>query len=290
MKHEKYEQLFINRRDAYQQQMPDGSYRCRRRPVDEKLVENHLRGRVTCGWYAINQLGRTKWACLDADREDGVATLQRAHRQLTRIGLSSYVEESRNGRGHLWVFSPPIEPKPLRTILSRLASEGVEVFPKQDRIGRRNLGSAVRGPLGVHLRSGKRYGFLEPDTLDRVGSTMAEQLSYLDTVQVNTGTAIAEALAEMVACRKPEPPPTAQGAFDVVEMARRFTELEDRGTYYTGLCPLHPEEHHSFAVYPNPGGIGRWVCFHDGVSGDAISLYAKVKGIEYRDAVDELGR
>ena len=177
MRHERYEKLFINRRDAYQQQMPDGSYRCRRRPVDERVVENHLRGRVTCGWYAINQLGRTKWACLDADREDGVATLQQAHRELTHIGLSSYLEESRNGRGHLWVFSAPIEPKPLRTILGRLATEGVEVFPKQDRIGRRSLGSALRGPLGVHRRSGKRYGFLEPGTLEKVGSTLSDQLA-----------------------------------------------------------------------------------------------------------------
>ena len=76
----------------------------------------------------------------------------------------------------------------------------------------------------------------------------------------------------------------------MVEMASRFTDLENRGSYYLGLCPLHPETHHSFAVYPNPGGIGRWVCFHDNESGDAISLYARMKQIGYRQACEELGK
>ena len=76
MTYERYERLFINRKDAYQEQMRDGSYRCRRQPVDGQVVEGHLRGQITCGWYAINTLGRTKWACLDADREDGIAVLQ----------------------------------------------------------------------------------------------------------------------------------------------------------------------------------------------------------------------
>ena len=170
MNTEHYQKLFINGTDAYQQQMPDGSYRCRREFVDDALVEKHLRGRITCGWYALNLFGRTKWACLDADREDGTRVLRGAHRQLKRIGLDPYLEESREGRGHLWVFTAPIEPKPLRTILRRLAPDGVEVFPKQDRIGRESLGSAVRGPLGVHRRTGKRYGFLDPGTLEKADS------------------------------------------------------------------------------------------------------------------------
>ena len=98
---------------------------------------------------------------------------------------------------------------------------------------------------------------------------MADQLAYLTTVQVNLGTAIAEALAEVVAARNPKSRPVARRDLDVVEMASRFTELEDRGSYYLGLCPLHAEEHHSFAVYPNPGGVGQWYCFHEGRGGDA---------------------
>jgi len=71
-------------------------------------------------------------------------------------------------------------------------------------------------------------------------------------------------------------------------VARLFTELKDRGHYYTGLCPLHPESHHSFAVYPNPGEAGRWVCFHEYKGGDAVGLYAEVKGISYKEALKEL--
>ena len=288
MNTEPYRTLFVNRADAYQQQIPDDSYYCRRNFVDGALLEEHLRGRITCGWFAINFFGRTKWACLDADREDGTRVLQRAHCQLRRVGLHSHLEESREGRGHLWVFTYAHQAEVEALHPEEGGRRRGGGFPEagHDQCGRPRFrgqgtarraslnGRALRVPRCEHARTG--------------GHSLGEQLGFLGSVRVNLGREIAEALAEMLTARKSEPRPDARPDLDVVEMASRFTELEDRGSYYLGLCPLHPEKHHSFAVYPNPGGSGRWVCFHDNESGDAIALYARMKQIGYREACEEL--
>ena len=49
----------------------------------------------------------------------------------------------------------------MRKVLKRVVEEGMEVFPKQNRTSPKGYGSLVLGPLGIHLRTGKRYGFLE---------------------------------------------------------------------------------------------------------------------------------
>lgn len=287
MKTERYQELFVNRTDAYATQRADGRYTLRRREVTPEVVEAHLLGRITCGWYAINRHGTCKWACLDADNASGISDLQQTHQKLHQLHISSYLEESREGRGHLWLFTEPMAPKPLRALLCNIHDQEIEVFPKQDAISRRGYGSLVRGPLGIHRKTGERYGFLDPATLEKVGSNLAEQLAYLETVRINAGTTIAEALAEIMdEGRKavPEAHDYPRAEFDIVAVASQFTQLQNKGHYYVGLCPLHPERHHSFAVYPNPGRIGRWFCFHEYRGGDAISLYAEMTGLSYREA------
>lgn len=151
----------------------------------------------------------------------------------------------------------------------------MEVFPKQNRISLKGYGSLVRGPLGIHRKTGKRYGFLDPETLERVGRNLTEQFDYLEKMVKVDGVTIAAALAEVLESRperKLKRKEWERPEADVVAVARLFTELSDRGHYYTGLCPFHPESRHSFAVYPNPGDVGRWVCFHEYKIGDAVGL------------------
>ena len=289
MKTERYKELFVNRDDAYALQTPDGRYRLERKEVTDNVVEDHLLGKITCGLYCIDQEGQIKWACLDADTVDGIQNLQGVNRRLSALHIPSYVEESRNGRGHLWIFTEPMAPRPVRTLLRAVVEVEVEIFPKQDRISVRGYGSLVRGPLGVHRRTGKRYGFLDPETLDKVGSNLGEQLEYLETVQIASGITIAEALVQVLdKPREEHHDPIPHLDIDVVTIAEQFTSLKSKGHYYVGLCPLHPEEHHSFAVYPNPNGKGRWFCFHEYRGGDAISLYAEMKGLSYAQAARAL--
>jgi len=288
---ELYRALFVNREDAYAVQRVDGGYLCRKREVAESVLTAHLGGGITCGWYCLNRANEIKWACVDADSEDGQRLLQQVSGKLREFGMPSYMEASREGRGHLWVFLEPIAARPVREMLKRMVEEGMEVFPKQNRISSRGYGCLVRGPLGVHRRTGKRYGFLDPETLDRVGRNLADQLDYLKGASRVEERTIAEALAELPASEPERSEARAERLeVDLVAVAGLFTELSDRGHYYTGLCPLHPESHHSFAVYPNPGGVGRWMCFHAYRGGDAVSLYAEVKGISYQDALGELGK
>jgi hypothetical protein len=288
---ERYRDLFINREDAYATQRMDGSYICRKEEVSDQVLVDHLKGRITCGWYCLNKDNQIKWACVDADSEDGQKLLQRVSQRLKGLEIPSYIEESREGRGHLWIFLEPLAAKHVRKVLERVVEEGMEVFPKQNRISRKGYGSLVRGPLGIHLRTGRRYGFLDPETLERVGRNLAEQFEYLEkVVKVDTAT-IAAALAEVLEGQPDRGLKTKEWErpkVDVVSVASLFTELKDRGHYYTGLCPLHPESHHSFAVYPNPGEVGRWVCFHEYKVGDAVGLYVEVKGISYKEALKEL--
>ncbi|MDH4136836.1 MAG: hypothetical protein OEW09_09025, partial [Anaerolineae bacterium] len=179
---ERYRDLFINREDAYATQRTDGSFICRKEEVTDQVLVDHLKGRITCGWYCLNKDNQIKWACVDADSEDGQKLLQGVSQRLKGLAIPSYIEESREGRGHLWIFLDPIAAKPVSKVLRRVVEEGVEVFPKQNRISPKGYGSLVRGPLGIHRKTGKRYGFLDPETLERVGRNLAEQFDYLEKV------------------------------------------------------------------------------------------------------------
>jgi hypothetical protein len=195
---EQYRDLFINREDAYATQRTDGSYICRKKEVTDRVLVDHLGGRITCGWYCLSKDNQIKWACVDADSEDGQKFLQRVSQRLKGLEIPSYIEESREGRGHLWIFLEPLAAKPVRKVLKRVVEEGMEVFPKQNRISPKGYGSLVRGPLGIHLRTGKRYGFLDPETLERVGKNLSEQFDYLEQVVKVDGVTIAAALAEVL--------------------------------------------------------------------------------------------
>jgi hypothetical protein len=93
-------------------------------------------------------------------------------------------EESRRG-GHLWFFFDQLVPgKMLRIFgagLMERFSVKVEMYPKQDRIGK-GVGSLIRLPFGVHRLSGKRYGFITPDG-QPLAPTLREQLRILEHVE-----------------------------------------------------------------------------------------------------------
>jgi len=140
--------------------------------LEYEVLGDHLKGRITCGWYCLNKANEIKWACVDADNEDGQKLLQRVSQRLKGLEIPSYIEESREGRRHLWIFLEPLAAKPVRKVLRRVVEEGMEVFPKQNRISLKGYGSLVRGPLVIHLKTGKRYGFLDLSvcrTATRVG-------------------------------------------------------------------------------------------------------------------------
>jgi hypothetical protein len=205
----RYFDLFVNRR-AYtvQASAPDSEkgrcyyYRPKGRvSLSEATLRSHLEGRVTIGLYAINpSTQRCKWVAIDADYSNAVEDLLKLQWELRQDGVEAALEKSRRG-GHLWIFADqPLLARECRVYIHSLAqrlkvpvkgtplepgfpiqrtalAEGIEVFPKQDEIPINEFGNALRGPLGVHRGTGKRYWFYGADY------TLEAQVSYLTRVR-----------------------------------------------------------------------------------------------------------
>ncbi len=315
-----YHDLFVHRNDLYAQQNPDGSYYRVNEPVTSALIESHLKGELTAAFYALKpdnpspdvrerrpnpDNATCKWVVVDADREDGLELLLDYHRALRRRQVPSHLESSRQGRGHLWIFTEPMSAKVARAtikgLLPDLPTESVELFPKQDRLSGKGVGNCLRGPLGMHRKTGQWYPFVSPRTLKPVASSIDGNLQFLTRAQKLSLAQAAELLAEMALERAKQPPnqdlvfrPNQNPSYspqervlerigDIYSFVSSFVRLDNTGR---GSCPFHPPDvHPSFSVNKQSG---YWQCFHEQTGGDAISFYARLKGINYRDALADL--
>jgi hypothetical protein len=190
--------LFVNRH-AYAIQaehaLPNGSvpyYPARDwntkepKPLDDGVVRMHLNGDITISLYAINpETQRSKWVAIDADFDGALESLFQLQWELRQDGVVAALEQSRRG-GHLWIFAAePLLASECRIYVYNLAlrlgvpvkggglREGIEVFPRQDRLEGGEFGNAIRAPLGVHRKTNRRYWFYEADL------TPEAQLAYL---------------------------------------------------------------------------------------------------------------
>jgi TOTE conflict system, Archaeo-Eukaryotic Primase domain len=194
-----YFRLFVNRR-AYtvQATRPDPEtgrhyyYRPRAKGTDQPLalthetIRKHLEGQLTIALYAINPTSQCcKWVAIDADYKDALEDLLKLNYYLSRDGVSGALEKSRRG-GHLWVFFETQQPaRSCRVYVYDLAlrlgvpvkgnglPEGIEIFPKHDSLKRGEFGNAIRGPLGVHRATNRRYWFYGADY------ELEKQMAYL---------------------------------------------------------------------------------------------------------------
>ena len=192
--------LFVNRRAfgmQAQKPLPNGKvpYFLARdwatkqpKSLDPDTVRMHLNGDVTINLYAINpETQRCKWVAIDGDFDGAVEALFKLQWELKQDGVDAAIEQSRRG-GHLWIFAEtPLLASECRIYIYNLAlrlgvpivggglKQGIEVFPKQDRIDEGEFGNAIRAPLGVHRKTNRRYWFYDapPDPV--------QQLAFLDS-------------------------------------------------------------------------------------------------------------
>jgi len=176
---EEFIKLFVNRL-AYGIQrdkpLPDGSvpYLKQKRPLDCDAVRMHLNGDITINLYAINPQTQS---------------------------------------GHLWILAEqPLLASDCRIYIYNLAlrlgvpvkggglKDGIEVFPRQDRLEQGAYGNAIRAPLGVHRKSNRRYWFYEADINPEA------QLSYLQTLKKLTGAQLHELTDGMALPQAYRPP------------------------------------------------------------------------------------
>lgn len=191
---ERYSRLFVNRLACtFQSSRPgvNGKHYYYRPKGDQRLssatISAHLKGRVTVGLYALNPTTQTcKWVAIDADYELAFDDLLKLQWKLGQHGIAAALEKSRRG-GHLWIFGEgTLSARDCRVYIYNLArglrlpikgaglAEGIEVFPRQDEVEPGQFGNAIRGPLGIHRASGKRYWFYGADY------TIDDQLHYLE--------------------------------------------------------------------------------------------------------------
>jgi hypothetical protein len=174
-----WQALLVNRARPYALQQEDGTYRWVFRPLDARTLRAHVAGTHTIALSSLDEGGRCRWACLDADTPDGLDTLRAVRAALVDLRLPPLLEASRRG-GHLWLlFDEPLPAAVPRAVLAAaldsLVTRGAllrlpELYPDTDgadgpglghvgRVG--HLGHAMRLPLGVHRRTGRRYPLLD---------------------------------------------------------------------------------------------------------------------------------
>src|SRR5579864_3193889 len=155
-------------------------------PLSRETLRGHLQGLLTIGLYAINpKTQRCRWVAIDADYADALDDLLKLQYELRQDGVEAALEKSRRG-GHLWIFAEkPLLARDCRMYIYNLASrlkvpvkgaglaDGIEVFPKQERLQPGEFGNALRAPLGIHRATKERYWFYSANYL------VEAQMSYL---------------------------------------------------------------------------------------------------------------
>src|SRR5919197_4737577 len=76
-----------------------------------------------------------------------------------------------------------------------------------------------------------------------------------------------------------------RAAADIVEVARGYTDLRQRGARWIGLCPFHDERTPSFSVDPS---TNLYYCFGCQAGGDVFGFLQEKEGLDFRQAVEQL--
>lgn len=258
----RYFELFVNRL-AYtvqsQKPAPNGKHYYYRPKDGRKLwletLRQHLNGQVTIGMYALNpKTQSSKWVAIDADYENALEDLLKLQWELRQDGVEAALEKSRRG-AHLWIFAEkPLLARHCRIYIYNLAlrlkvpvkggaglAQGIEIFPRQDQIGPEEFGNAIRGPLGVHRATGKRYWFYGADY------KIEAQLDYLERLRKITEAEMVRFIAGLEMPEEFRPKPRIQllpydptrrefHILDHVRPTRRHS-----GNYWT-RCPSCAEQ------------------------------------------------
>jgi hypothetical protein len=181
-------------------------------PLSPSTMVAHLAGWLTVAVYAINpETQNCKWIAINADYASALDDLKKLSEAFAADGIESLPESSRRG-GHLWIFlEEPISAAMCRLyVLSRARQlgvpvkkhgndDGIEVFPKQDTVGKGEFGNAIRAPLGVHRASMERYWF------EGAEKTLDSQLQLLSRVKRISKAQLQQLTADLKPIDAPKP-------------------------------------------------------------------------------------
>ena len=191
----------------------------------EGVVKGHFR----IGAYAPAPDGTTRWLCLDFDGgdhaealADPTTTALAVYRIFESAGMRPYLERSGGGHGwHLWCFfDPPVSARKARALTRALLPEevtlangeraqprtgrGIEVFPKQPKIGRNGFGNLVWLPWWSEA-NGAANQFHRPDDKGELVPFVPEEFETADESQLDAVIAKTKASSSEQPRASPQP-------------------------------------------------------------------------------------
>lgn len=276
---------FVNRRDAFAFQLPDGRYFASHREITVEHVMGHLKGNITLGIYLLDRENLARFSVIDADDDEGLEKLRKAHEELP---LPSYLESSRRG-GHLWFFfQESVEGKIAKNFGLEIAKRFLveaEVFPKQAES--EGPGSCIRLPFGIHKKTGQRYPFIglgnwkeQLEALTHPAKVPVEEvLKYQYQEPERKSIQIFPATGETNDLPLWE---KVKRGITVEELVSQYVDLTAKGL---GKCPFHDDEVASFSV--NAKG-NYWHCFAGCGGGSVIDFWMKLNDMDFKEATKDL--
>jgi hypothetical protein len=246
---------FAGRRDVYAKQWFDrrrkrSGYYPVEAPLTPEVASAHLDGTTTVGQYLLFPDTTVSFCAIDLDLDaNALAELRAAKGRDTsavshpalrdyafrlieaaeNIGLPMFAEDSGHRGAHLWLFFRPRRPaRAARAVLSTiLGSAGLqppevsaEIFPRQDKLGRKGFSSLIKLPLGLHRVTLRRCHLLD----QRLGQ-LEDPLAALKALRAPPSDLIDDVLGRRLA-----PFPTA-------DLARPGAEQPEAGSLRAGAAP-----------------------------------------------------
>jgi len=166
---------FYGNPDTYVTQRADGGYHRVSEKYNEKVIQNHLAGKITASFYPLLDK-ETKVIVFDADDpiESEFNTVGQRTIELCKILTSErvkYIVEWSGRRGyHIWVFFDGLVNAKeafswAQSVVAKVNSfifGPIEIMPTTG-----GLGHAIKLPLGIHRKTGKRSRFVIASTLEQ---------------------------------------------------------------------------------------------------------------------------
>ena len=166
-------------------------WQCTRRDIPAYLIASHLHGKIAVATYPVNDYGNTPHSVLDADSKtpETYACLAWLGRWFTEKGFLFLIEDTGGCGLHGWTLFKCHVPATKTIALANLALDAykkevgplpcpVEIFPKQTKLKKGEVGNCIRLPLGLH-HSGNWSHFLnekgEPDDANALESIRKAQ-------------------------------------------------------------------------------------------------------------------
>lgn len=211
--------LFISLKDAYAV-WDKTSPRALKKEFVRSVLKAHLKGQCRVGSYLIQERDKARHLIFDIDRKSR-KTVRKIHRHLRKLGIPNYVERSKSKGFHIWVFFESLNDAAIirrlgHLVLATVGEDGIEIFPKQDRVTAGGLGNCIWLPLFPSDAEKNRTVFL-----DKQFDPFNDQWAFLCRIKKVSSKKLRGALA----------------ALEANQPIQRFPRLEEDAVQNRRLAP-----------------------------------------------------